>query len=221
VRTGHRGPVIDLPRNSSLAAGTDAGLLLEVLRGHDFSLALWRPGGAPRLLPYSPRSGDGLDASPRLVAYDTGCRYRDTVRNDSYAACQVLRVFDVVTGRLLSFRAPPGTAGWIPLGIGITKAIAPGGRLIAAYAATLPLGHGRNRLFVLRLGGTGGAPRAVPASVAVLYPRTAWSADGSWLFYQGPGGHLWAYQVSSGQVRASGTPCCGYTVMAAFPSARH
>jgi len=221
VRTGHRGPVIDLPRNSQLVAGTGAGLLLDVLRGHDFSLALWRPGGAPRLLPYSPRSGDGLDASPRLVAYDTGCRYHDTVRNDSYAACQVLRVFDVVTGRLLSFRAPPGTAGWIPLGIGITTAIAPGGRLIAAYAATLPLGHGRNRLFVLRLGSPGGAPRAVPASVAVLYPRTAWSADGSWLFYQGPGRHLWAYQVSSGRVRSSGTPCCGYTVMAAFPNARH
>ena len=221
LRTGHRGPVIDLPRNSQLVAGTGAGLLLDVLRGHDFSLALWRPGDAPRLLPYSPRSGSGLDASSRLVAYDTGCRYHDTVSNDSYSACQVLRVFDVVTGRLLSFRAPLGTAGWIPFGIGITKAIAPGGRLIAAYAATLPLGHGRNRLFVLRLGGTGGAPHAVPASGAVLYPRTAWSADGSWLFYQGPGGHLWAYRVSSGQVRASGTPCCGYTVMAAFPSARH
>ena len=60
-----------------------------------------------------------------LVAYGTGCRYHDTVSNDSYSACQVLRVFDVVTGRLLSFRAPPGTVGWLPLGIGITKAIAP------------------------------------------------------------------------------------------------
>jgi hypothetical protein len=73
---------------------------------------------------------------------------------------------------------------------------------------------------VLRLVGTGGALHAVPASDAVLYPRTAWSADGSWLFYQGPGGHLWAYQASSGRVRASGASCCGYTVMAAFPSAR-
>jgi hypothetical protein len=223
LRTGHRGPVIDLPRNSQLVTGTGAGLLLDVLRGHDFSLALWRPGGRPRLLPYSPRSGDGLDASPRLVAYDTGCRYHDTVRNDSYAACQMLRVFDVVTGRLLSFRAPPGTLGWIPIGIGITKAIAPGGRLIAAYAATLPPARGRDRLFVLRLGGTGGAPRVVPSSAAdaTLSSRTAWSADGSWLFYRGPGGHLWAYQVSSGRVRASGTPCCEYTVMAAFPNARY
>jgi hypothetical protein len=38
------------------------------------------------------------------------------------------------------------------------------------------------------------------------------------LLYQGPGGHLWAYQATSGQTRASGTPCCRYTVMAAAPS---
>jgi hypothetical protein len=218
VRTGHRGPVIALPRNSGLVAGTDAGLLLEVLQGHDFSLALWRPGGAPRLLPYAPRSGYGLDASPRLVAYGTGCRDRDTVRQDYYATCQVLRVLDVVTGGLRSFRAPPGTAGWIPAEIGTTTAIAPDGRTIAAYAATQPLGHGRDRLYVMRLAGTAAPPRAVPSSAALLYPRTAWSADGSWLFYQGPGGRLWAYQRGSGQVRATGTPCCGYTVMVAFPS---
>ncbi len=222
VRSGHRGPVIGLPRNSQLVAGTGAGLLLEVLRGNDFSLALWHPGGAPRLLPYSPRSGSGLDASPRLVAYATGCRYYNTVPNDAYSACQVLRVFDVVTGRLLSFRAPPGTVGWLPLRIGFSKAIAPGDRMIAAYAATLPPGRGRGRLFVLRLGRAGGPPRAVPSSAGdgTLSPRTAWSADGSWLFYQGPGGRLWAYRVSSGQVRASGVPCCGYAVMAAFPSTR-
>ena len=220
VRTGHRGPVIDLPRNSGLVAETDAGLLLEVLRGHEFSLALWRPGGAPRLLPYSPRSGYGLDVSPRLVAYGTGCRDHDTVDNAYYPACPVLRVYDVVTGRVLSFRAPPGTAGWMPLRIGLTHAIAPGDRMIAAYAATLPLGKGRDRLYLMRLDGTGGPPRAVPSSAAVLFPRTAWSAGGSWLFYQGPRGRLWAYQVNTGRVRASGTPCCGYTVMAAFPSGR-
>jgi hypothetical protein len=222
VRTGRRGPVIDLPRNSGLIAGTDAGLLLEVLRGHDFSLALWRPGGPPRTLPYAPRSNYGLDASSRLVAYGTGCIDRTTVRNDYYPTCQVLRVYDVVTGRVRSFGTLPGTAGWMPLGIGVTQAISPGGRMIAAYAATLPLsrGRGQDRLFVLRLGGIGGAPRAVPSSAAVLIPRTAWSADGAWLFYQGSGGHLWAYQASSGRVRASGASCCGYTVMAAFPSER-
>jgi hypothetical protein len=220
VRTRHHGPVITLPRNSVLIAGTGAGLLLGVLRGHDFSLALWRPGGAPRLLPYSPRSGYGLAASSRLVAYGTECRDHVAVNNAYYATCQVLRVFDVVTGRLLSFRAPPGTAGWMPLGISITQAIAPGGRMIAAYAATLPLGHGQDRLYLLRLGRTGGPPRAVPFSAVALYPKTAWSVDGSWLFYQGPGGRLWAYRVSNGQVRASDTPCCGYAVMVAFPSTR-
>jgi hypothetical protein len=222
IRTGHRGPVIGLPRGSQLVTGTRAGLLLEVLRGHDFALALWHPGGTPRALPDAPRSDYGLDANSRLVAYGTGCRDHTTARNDYYPTCQMLRVFDVVTGRVQSFRRPAGTAGWMPLGIGVTPAIAPGGRMIAAYAATLPLsrGRGQDRLFVLRLGGIGGAPRAVPSSAAVLVPRTAWSADGSWLFFQGPRGHLWTYQVSSGQVRASGTPCCGYAVMAAFPSAR-
>jgi hypothetical protein len=220
VRTGHDGPVIHLPRGSELVAGTADGLLLEVPRGHDFALALWRPGGTPAALPYAPRWDYryGLDASSRLVAYGTGCQDHTTVRNDYYPTCQVLRVLDVVTGRVQSFGRPPGTAGWMPLGIGVTQAIAPGDRMLAAYAATLPLGRGRDRLFVLRLGGTGGAPRAVPSSATVLIPKTAWSAGGSWLFYQGPGGHLWAYRASSGQVHVSGAPCCGYAVMTAYPA---
>jgi hypothetical protein len=225
VRTGRRGPMITLPRNASLIAGTEAGLLLQVLRGQDFALALWRPGGTPRALPYSPWQRDGVDASPRLVAYGTGCQDLDTVKDRNsdqvyYEACPVLRVFDVVTGRLLSFPAPPGTAGWMPFRIGVTHAIAPGGRMIAAYAATRPLGKGHDRLYVMRLAGATGRPMAVPSSAAVLNPSTAWSADGSWLFYQGPRSRLWAYQVSSGEVRASTTPCCAYTVMAAFPSGR-
>jgi hypothetical protein len=220
VRTGHRDPVIRLPRDASLIAGTDAGLLLEVLRGQDFGLALWSPGGAVRALPYSPWSDHGFDATPRLVAYGTGCQDRDTRTNDYYAACQVLRVLDVVTGRLLSFRAPPDTAGWMPSSIGVTHAIAPGGQMIAAYAATRPLGQGRDRLFVIRLADAARPPQAVPSSVAVLNPQTAWSADGSWLFYQGPGRQLWGYQVSSRRVYASRTPCCGYTVMVAFPGRR-
>ena len=81
-------------------------------------------------------------------------------------------------------------------------------------------GHGRLRLFVIRLTGATGQPVAVPSSTGHVYARTAWSADRSWLFYQGPGGRMWAYQASSGKVRASSTPCCSYTVMAAFPSGR-
>ena len=219
VRTGHRGPVITLPRGASLVAGTDAGLLLQVPRGHDFGLALRSRGGALRALPYSPWWRDGFDASPRLVAYGSGCRDRDTQANPTYyATCQVLRVFNVVTGRLSSVRAPAGTAGWIPFGIGVTHPIAPQGQMIAAYAATRPLGKGHDRLFVTRLASTTGTPVPVPSSAAILYARTAWSADGSWLIYQGPGQRMWAYQVSSGNARASSTPCCSYTVMAAFPS---
>ena len=56
------------------------------------------------------------------------------------------------------------------------------------------------------------------ADHAGLFARTAWSANDTWLLYQGPGGHLWAYQVASSQTRASGTPCCRYTVMAAMPT---
>ncbi len=220
VITGRRGPVITLPRRSFLLAGTDAGLLLKVPQEQDFGLALWRPGGALRALPYSPLAGYGFDLSPRLVAYGTSCQNRDTRANDYYATCPVLRVFDVVTGALSSFRAPPGTAGWIPFEFNLTQSIAPRDPMIAAYAATWPLGQGQDRLFVIRLTGAVGGPVAVPSSTAHIYAATAWSASRSWLFYQGQGRRMWAYQISSGKIRASGTPCCSYTVMAAFPSAR-
>ena len=74
------------------------------------------------------------------------------------------------------------------------------------------------RLYVLRIAGPSRLATPVPSSAAYLFARTAWSADGTWLLYQGPGGHLWAYQVASGQARASGTPCCQYTVLTAAPS---
>jgi hypothetical protein len=220
VRTGRRGPVAVLPRGSLLLAGTDSGLLLEVPQGPDFGLALWRPGGALRALPYSPSAGYVFDFSPRLTAYGTGCQDRDTAAGDYYATCAVLRALDVVTGTLVSFRAPAGTAGWIPFGFDVTHAIAPQDAMIAAYAATRPLGQGQDRLFVIHLTGAIRRPLPVPSSTARLYARTAWSADGSWLFYQGPRGRMWADQVSSGKIRASSTPCCPYTVMAAFPSGR-
>jgi hypothetical protein len=216
VRTGRRGPAITLPRRSLLLAGTDAGLLLRV--GQHMGLALWRPGSALRTLPYSPSAGYGFGLSPRLVAYGTGCRAIPPDGQD--AACPVLRVFDVVTGAVRSFQAPPGTAGWVPYGFNVTQPIAPRDPVIAAYAATRPRGHRQYRLFVIRLTGATGRPVAVPSSTGHIYPRTAWSADGSWLFYQGPGSHMWAYQISSGKIRASSTPCCSYTVMVAFPSGR-
>ena len=219
VRTGHRGPVITLPRGASLVAGTDAGLLLQVPRGHDFGLALRSRGGALRALPYSPWRRDGFDASPRLVAYGSGCRDRDTQANPTTtppARCCGSSTWSPAGCRPSGRQ--PGTAGWIPFGIGVTHPIAPQGQMIAAYAATRPLGKGHDRLFVTRLASATGRPMAVPSSAAILNARTAWSADGSWLIYQGPGQRMWAYQVSSGNVRASSTPCCSYTVMAAFPS---
>ncbi len=131
----------------------------------------------------------------------------------------MLRILDVVTGRLVSFAAPPGTGGWVPDGFNLASAISPAGQLIAAYAAVRPPGLGRVRLYVMPVTGPSAPPAAVPSSAAFLFARTAWSARGSWLLYQGPGGHLWAYQVTSGAIRASSTACCRYTVMVAAPSA--
>jgi hypothetical protein len=223
VTGGRPGPVITLPAGAvNLVEGTDAGLLLEVHRGHDFGLALWSPGAAPIALPYSPGSGDGLGASARLVAYGTGCSWQITAADASqadagYRSCKVLRIFNVVTGSLSSFLMPPGTAGWVPNGFNYVSAISPGDQMIAAYAAVRPQGNGRVRLYVIRLSSTGRA-RAVPSAAALLYARTAWSAKGSWLLYQGPGGRLRAYQVTSGKTRTSSMPCCQYTVMVTAPS---
>ena len=224
VAGGAPGPVVTLPAGAYLPAirGTDAGLLLQVPRG----VALWRPGGKLRLLPYSSPGGIsyGFDATARLVAYGTGCTSQAIApdaaedANEGYVTCAMLRILDVVTGRLVSFAAPPGTAGWVPGGFNLASAISPAGQMIAAYAAVRPPGQGRVRLYVLPVTGPSAQPAAVPSSAADLFARTAWSAKGSWLLYQGPGGHLWAYQATSGAVRASSTACCRYTVMVAAPA---
>jgi hypothetical protein len=124
----------------------------------------------------------------------------------------------VVTGKLISFPAPPDTAGWVPDGFNLVSAISHDGQMIAAYAAIRPQGAGQVRLYVMRIAGPSRQAIPVPSSAAYLFARTAWSAGDTWLLYQGPGGHLWAYQVTSGQTRAASTPCCRYTVMAAAPS---
>ena len=211
-----------MPAGAYLPAvrGTDAGLLLQVPQG----LALWNPGSAPRILPSSPDFADGFDATSRLVAYGTGCTSQTTAPdapqdpNAGYDTCKVLRVLDTVTGKLISFPAPPGTAGWVPAGFNLVSAISHDGQKIAAYAAIRPQGAGQVRLYMMRIAGPSRRAMPVPSSAAYLFARTAWSADDTWLLYQGPGGHLWAYQVTSGQTRASSTPCCRYTVMAAEPS---
>ena len=158
------------------------------------------------------------------MAYGTGCTSQSTAPdapqdpNAGYDTCRALQVLDVVTGKLISFPAPPGTAGWVPDGFNLVSAISRDGQMIAAYAAIRPQGAGQARLYVMRIAGPSRQAMPVPSSAAYLFARTAWSADDTWLLYQGPGGHLWAYQVTSGQTRASSTPCCQYTVMAAAPS---
>jgi hypothetical protein len=106
----------------------------------------------------------------------------------------------------------------VPNGFNLVSAISHDDQMIAAYAAIRPQGAGRVRLYVMRIAGPSRRAIPVPSSAAYLFARTAWSADDTWLLYQGPGGHLWAYQVTSGQTRASSTPCCRYTAMAAAPS---
>jgi hypothetical protein len=218
---GRPGSPIALPRGAQLIAGTDAGLLLAAGNG----LWLWNPGTGPRTLPHS-KSAQGFTVSPRLVVYDTGCANPATSQYLSYDgglgyyACRTLRVFDVVTGKLLSFAAPHGTNGWVP-GRGFlwsAGAIASSGAVLAAKAVLPPDSQGITREFVLRLSGRGRRLAAVPSSTAFLLTATAWSVDGSWLFYQGPSGRMWAYQPSTGKVRSSRTPCCQYATMATLRS---
>jgi hypothetical protein len=219
---GPPGRPVTLPAGAYLPAvrGTDAGLLLQVRQG----LALWNPGSAPKILPSSPDFADGLDATARLVAYGTGCTSQSTAPDApqdpgaGYDTCKALQVLDVVTGKLISFPAPPGTAGWVPNGFNLVSAISHDDQMIAAYAAIRPHGAGQVRLYVMRIADPARRAVLVPSSAAYLFARTAWSAKDTWLLYQGPGGHLWAYQVTSGQTRASSTPCCRYTVLAAAPS---
>jgi hypothetical protein len=187
--------------------------LLLGLGGHEDHLALWRPGVAPQLLPYAPSYARGFAVTPRLVAYGTGCHGLDL--------CAMLRIYDVVTGRLSSFVTPKGTAGWVVGDSGFISftAISPNHRMTVAYAAPRAPRH-QARLYVLRIGSVRVIP--VPASETHwganwFWPRTAWSVRGSWLLYQGTGGHLWAYQVTSGKTQASHIPCCLYTVMTTVP----
>jgi hypothetical protein len=215
------GSPITLPRGTQLVAGTDTGLLLAAGNG----LELWNPGGARLTLPHS-KAAQGFTVSPRLVAYDTGCANPATSPNLSYDgdfgyyACRTLRVFNVVTGKLLSFAAPSETNGWVP-GRGFNwslSAIAPSGALMAAKAVVPPDGRGITREFVLQLSGPDRRATPVPSSDAFLLSSTAWSVGSSWLFYQGPGERMWAYRVSTGEIRSSRTPCCQYATMATLSS---
>ncbi len=227
VTGGPAGPAVTMPaRTVSVIAGTDAGFLLQIrLRGNPHVMALWNPGSTPVALPYSPADGitDGFGATARLVAYGSGCQVGETARDagsTGYDLCKMLRVLNVVTGRLSSFAAPPGTAGWVPEGFNTVSAISPGNGMIAAYAVERPVEKGRTRLYVLQLAGPRRRVTAVPSSAAFLSTSTAWTAAGSWLLYRGPGGHLWAYQATSGAAQASSTPFSGIVAVPSHSGCR-
>jgi len=217
IADGQAGPPIALSQGTELVAGTDAGLLLSRRAFSVHSrLQLWDPGTTPVTLPHS-SGARGVAISRQLVAYDTGCASENSNANGEYSVCQMMRVFDLVTGKLRSFAAPPGTGGWVPgqrEDSWSVSAIASSGSMMAANAAIPPYSHGMVRVFVLRLAGRDLRSTPVPSSTAAFYAETSWSVRGSWLFYQGPGQQMWAYQVGTGNVRSSRTPCCQYIVMA-------
>ena len=124
-----------------------------------------RPGPRPSRSArgWSPtRPAAGLRGTAQNLSYEG---------NYGYDACRMLRVFDVVTGRLRSFAAPPGTSGWVPShgGYWSVSAIARSGPVLAAEAVVPPDRRGLARVFVLHLTGrpapAGGRPvtRCLPA----------------------------------------------------------
>jgi hypothetical protein len=217
VAGGAAGPAITLPAGAQLVAGTRAGLLLENRSGR---LRLWLRGQAMRVLSGNPSWADGFAVTPGLIAYGTHCRDAFIPAkaafepNSSYPLCGSLRVFDVRSGRVDSFRSPVGTSGWVPPEFGLENPITPSGSLMAAEAVVPSPDNNRGRLYVLPIAGDDGRPMRVPASAGHIFSKAAWSPDGSWLLYQGPRFTLWGYNVHTHAVRSSPVPCCRYTIMA-------
>jgi len=216
VPAGQPGRKVTIPHGYWLVSGTERGLLLSGIRG---GLALWRPGSPPRRLPYTRNGGlsIGFGATARLVAYGTRCDEPAAAR--SYTPqCGILRAYDVVTGRLTSVPAPPGTAAWAPYQFNRIFSIAPGNAMLAATAIAAPEArHGH--LYVVRLDGTHPSVIRVPHAAGLLLSCITWSPRGSWLFYPGPGSRLWAYQATTGKVRSSRLPSCRDAgIMIAYPT---
>lgn len=222
VSSGRLGPTLrPPPATAGVVEGTDAGLLLVSRTGW---LELWRLGGSPRRLARLGGSleGAGVAADARLVVYASDCQRESATSGFprlpvGYTACARLHVIDVVTGARQSVPPPARTLGWVPRGFGPELAIAPGDHLLAAKAALAPGAKGKIRIFVLHLGRRA-TVTPVPSSTARLYAGTAWSRDGSQLFYQGPGERLHALTVATGAIRAFPLRCCQYSAMVVVPT---
>ncbi len=222
VSSGRLGTTLRLPSGTAgVVEGTRAGLLLVARAGW---LELWRPGRSPRRLGQLGGSleGAGVAADAQLVVYTSECRNESATSGFSrlpvgYDACARLNVVDVVSGARFSVPAPAGMLGSVPRGFGSELAIAPRDHLLAAEAAVAPGAKGEIRVFVLRLGRRA-TVTPVPSSTARLYAGTAWSRDGSQLFYQGLGERLHALTVATGAIRAFPLRCCQYSAMVVVPT---
>jgi hypothetical protein len=221
VSNGRAGRPILLPPGTTLLRGTARGLLLASAN----SLVLLRDGMVTRLAELSSPSADYVGSDEAIVAFATGCRWAEA---DGLAAspvttrlCGTLHVIDLATGHEQSFPAPPGSLGWEPQGsLGGVGVVAPGDRMIAAEAALPEAAAGRGRLYLLRLGADSARAVAVSGGEVPLSAPTAWSRRGSWLLFEGLGGHLLAYQATTGRtvtlpVRASRN---GVDAMASVPA---
>lgn len=220
VRGGAARRAVRLPPHTGLVRGTAGGLLLENYAARGAPLELWRPGDAPVLLPRRPSWADGFAATAGLIAYGTGCHGLSPHGASDPDACHRLNVLDVRSGRVASYLSPPSTLGWVPFEFDLVDAFSKPGNRLAAVAAIGPRQAGRGRLYIISLNRNVVHIMRVPGSSGPVRSRVAWAARGNWLFYEGAGHTLQAYQPSSGRIRTSSTPCCQYTVMAAIPSRR-
>jgi hypothetical protein len=217
VAGGPAGSPVSLPMNTSLVEGTTSGLLLQ--DNNTDVLELWSQGRAPVRVPGSAGAAV-LASTPTIVVFGTRCQNvapPSNVPAAAVGACALLHAFNVAAGSLRDFPAPARTVGWFEGSGGVTPtAVSPDGALIAAMDLTSAT-SGAERLFVVSLAGSRAKLRSVPAASG---SQLAWSSDSRWLFYQGPGHHLWAYAAATSQTRHSTMPCCNYWAMTAVPSAR-
>ncbi|HET6869147.1 MAG TPA: hypothetical protein VFH80_24765 [Solirubrobacteraceae bacterium] len=220
VLSGKSAPPRRLPAGTlDVVEGSATGLVLVSQRG---AVQTWTPGRSRHMVAnlHGLREDAGIASDPRFLVYASGCAIKEATSGFprtpvGYHVCAALNIVNLVRLERRTFPAPPGTIGWTPAGFGANAGIAPDDTMLAASAATAPANKGRAQLFLLRLRG-GGGTTAVPQSTARLYARTAWSRDGAWLFYQGPGERLRALNIQSGKSYSRPLRCCQYTAMLAI-----